>query len=441
MNTMNTPVAEKTKTSRVARTFRPIVAAATGDGTLPTSIELLKIGMWDTPNHGMFMISPEDLDEYKSNFDAGIAQAGNSGIMIDYDHNKGIAAGWIKGLKVGVDAEGVPTLFADPVEWSGQGKRDLLEGNYKCISPEFFPASRGGWPDPENYDTVIPNVLAAAGLVNRPLFKGLQPIMASASSGEQDRGEKNIIYVSASEKENSMPTLEEVRAKSADSLTEEEQSFLAEHKAELNAEEQKKFGFEVTAETDEAKADREAAEAKAAEEKAAAEKAEADAAEAARATAPDLTNVEPVMAKAVKGDEGKVVMAASEVKELYAVKAAALQKEAEDFVDKHIARGAIVASERGTTVETLLSAGAQRKNIEQMIEKLPDNEVLAGEKGSTEKAGNAVSASEKLEKIAKDAVEASAKEGQTAVRFGDALVTARRENPDLAKQADEEARQ
>ena len=287
----------KTKTERMARTFHPILASSTGS-TIPTKVELLKVGMWDTPNHGMFMITEEDLSEYKANFDAGVAQAGDSGIMIDYDHMKGIAAGWIKGLTIGVDAAGIPTLFADPVEWTEQGKKDLLGKNYKCISPEFYPASRGGWNDPESYDTYIPNVLAAAGLVNRPLFKGLDPIMASEDSG-RNREDRNIIYISASEKEKKMPTLEDVRVKSQDSLTEEEKSFLVEHKEELTAEEQSKFGFEVTKETEEAKKEREAAEAKAAEEKAAREKAEAEAAEAAKNSAPDLTNAQPVMASAV----------------------------------------------------------------------------------------------------------------------------------------------
>lgn len=440
MNTMNTLQAEKTKIDRQVRTFRPILAASGGD-KLPTKIELLKVGMWDTPNHGMFMVTPEDLNQYKENFDNGVAQAGESGIVIDFDHDsrfgKSVAAGWITGLEVGTDDNGIPTLFAT-VEWTGLGKKELLEKNYKCISPEFYPESRGGWEDPEEYGHYIPNVLAAAGLVNRPLFKGLKPIMASATSGERSLEDKNnVIYISASEKGKTMPTLEEVRVKDANSLTEEDKAFLVEHKAELTADEQKKFGFEVAAnqETEEQKAERLAAEAKAEEERKAEEARAAAALEAAKETAPDLTNAQPVMASAIKGDEGKVVMAASDVKALYDFKRDAEVKETEDFVKEHVARGAIVASETQKTVDMLIGAkGETRDSLKDMITKLPSNAaVAAGEKGSSEKAGDAKTATEQI-KAQANAIVASAKEQGETLDIGTAMSRVMKDNPELAKQ-------
>lgn len=437
MNTMNTQAVEKTKIDRQVRTFRPILAAAKGD-SIPTRIELLKAGIWDTPNHGVFAVTEEDLKQYKENFDAGVAQAGDSGIMIDYDHITAVAAGWIKGLEVGVDDNGIPTLFADPVEWTGQGKKDLLEKNYKCISPEFYPASRGGWEDPEHYGMFIPNVLAAAGLVNRPLFKGLKPIMASADSGSEGREDKNnVIFISASEKEKTMPTLEEVRVKDLQSLTEEEKSFLAEHKTELSAEEQNKFGFEVT-ETAEQKAEREAAEAKAKEEADA--KAEADrlAAEEAAKSAPDLTNAQPVMASAVKGDEGKVVIDAAAVKALYDFKNDAERKETEALVDGHIKRGAIKASEKDEIVKTLMGANAStRATLEKTFAAIADNPVLANENGSSEKAGTAKTATEQI-KTEAAAIVASAKDKGETLDIGTAMSRVMKDNPELAKQYQEE---
>jgi hypothetical protein len=446
MNNMQTLEAPKTKIDRQVRTFRPILAAATGGDTIPTKIELLKVGMWDTPTHGMFMVTPEDLNQYKENFDNGVAQAGDSGILIDYDHESKLgddskAAGWIKGLSIGNDANGIPTLYADPVEWTGLGKRDLLEKNYKCISPEFYPESRGGWEDPEEFGHYIPNVLAAAGLVNRPLFKGLQPILASATSSEGGSGDKNVIYISASEKGKIMPTLEEVRAKDANSLTEEDKTFLTEHKQELNAEEQKKFGFEVTAtqETEEQKKEREAAEAKAVEEKAAADKLAAEQAEAARNTAPDLSHAQPVMASAIKGDEGKVVMAAAEVKALHDFKHTAERKETESFVDAQIARGAIVASEKGNIVQTLMGANeATRKTLESTFKNLPDNPVLASENGSNEKAGQAITASAQI-KTKAEAIVASATEKGEKMDIGTAMSKVMKDEPELAKQYQNES--
>jgi hypothetical protein len=437
---MQTLQAEKTKIDRQVRTFRPILASSTsGDSSLPTKIELLKVGMWDTATHGMFMVTPEDLTEYKENYDNGVAQAGESGIVIDFDHDsrfgKSVAAGWIKGLEIGNDANGVLTLFG-VVEWTGLGKKELLEKNYKCISPEFYPESRGGWEDPEEFGHFIPNVLAAAGLVNRPLFKGLNPILASATSGEGSGEDKNVIYISASEKEKSMPTLEEVRIKDATSLTEEEKSFLVEHKTELSAEEQTKFGFEVTAavqETEEQKAEKLAAEAKAAEEKKQQEEATARALEAARSTAPDLTNAQPILASAIKGDEGKVIMAAAEVKELVDYRRTAEKKEAEDFVKTHVGRGAIVASETDKTVQMLMTAGSNRKSLEDMISKLPDNSVMASENGSSVKSGAAVTATQQIKDKA-SAIVASAKAEGKNVDIGTAMSQVMKENPELGKQ-------
>ncbi len=423
------------------------MAASGGDGSLPKKIELLKVGMWDTPNHGMFMVTPEDLNQYKENFDNGVAQAGDSGIVIDFDHDsrfgKSVAAGWITGLEVGTDDNGIPTLFA-VVEWSGLGKKELLEKNYKCISPEFYPESRGGWEDPEEFGHYIPNVLAAAGLVNRPLFKGLKPIVASATSGERGVEDKNnVIYISASEKEKTMPTLEEVRAKDQAALSEEEKSFLVEHKTELTAEEQKKFGFEVTAEvteTEEQKTERLAAEAKAKEEADAKAKADAEAAEAARESAPDLSNAQPVMASAIKGDEGKVVMAASEVKALHDFKRDAEKKEVESFVDSQIARGAVVASEKSKVVETLMGANKNtRELLENTFKNLPDNPAVAAAAGSNEKAGDAsVTAAAKIQEKAQAIVASSKAEGKE-LPIGVAMSQVMKDEPELAKQYQLEA--
>lgn len=428
----------QTKTERQARTFR-ILASAESEEQLPNRIELLKVGLWSTPNHGDFVVTVADLHEYKRNFDAGIAQAGASGITIDYDHKTGVAGGWIKGLVVGVDANGVDTLFADPVEWSGQGKRDLLEKNYKCISPEFYPASRGGWPDPEAEGSYIPNVLAAAALVNRPLFKGLTPILASADT-QQSAEDKNIIYVSASEKEQQPMNLADIRVKNAEELSEDEKSFLTEHQTELTADEQKKFGLEVS-ETAEQKAEREAAEAKAKEEADAKAKAEAERKEVEeQANAGiDLTNVQPVMASAVKGDEGRVVLAASEVRELVETKQKFERAEAENFVKTHIERGAIKADQLNATVDMILNTdGAIRAGFKQTIENLPSNAATGKTAGGSNGVG-ATSAVNALIEKANAAIKAAADNGNT-LSFDQAVSAVRAENPELAKAYDEESK-
>lgn len=388
---MNSLTANKTKIERVARTFRSITADS--EGNLPTRIEILKVGMWDTPYHGMFMITPDDCAEMVENFDAGVAMPGGPvseggvGLPIDFGHDSDeLAAGWIKGL----DFDGM-TLYADPVEWTAAGKEALLGGNYKCFSPEFYPASRGGWEDPEAYGEYVPNVLVGGGLTNIPLFKGLKPIMASTKSGETDKKIKNVIYISASEKENKMPTLEEVRAKSAEALTEEDKSFLVEHKNELTAEDRTKFGFEVQ----QVKAEDPADPADPAE-----DPAEDPAAD------PAAKEAEAVAASVKSGES--VVIKASEFNSMKASIAKFEKQEAESKVKAHVARGAIKADSLGKWADKLLAD----PEAEELLKSIPDNKLLADEMGAAN-ANEEIDERERTVKLAKAKVDAAAAKGET----------------------------
>lgn len=425
---MKTLEAQKTKISAQIRTFRPVMASAKGEDGLPTRIELLKIGLWMTPGHGDFIVTPEDLAQYKENFDNGVAQVTGSGdpdgIMIDYEHQPGIAAGWIKGLVVEND-----TLIGE-VTWTAKGKEDLLGENFKYISPEFYPACRGGWEDPEHYGMYIPNVLAAAGLVNRPLFKGLKPIMASATSGNSGVGDKNVIYISASEKENSSMQLDQIRAKENDALTEQERQFLVENKGSLTVDEATKFGFEVKG----PEAPAPAAPATEAPVTAPVEEP------AAPVAAPALG--QPVAASAVKGDEGNVVLAAAEVKamrdkvvDLETKVAAAAKEEIKQRVAAHAARGAIKTDDIDKWTEKV----AADAGLEDLLKGLNDNAVVAaGTIGSNANAGDVTgSAVSKLSANAQALIKASADAGNS-LSFGDAMSQARKADPALAKEADEE---
>lgn len=414
---MNTLEAAKTKTDRVARTLRAITADSKGE--LPSSIELLQVGIWRTPYHGDFMITPDDLQEYVDNFEAGIGLvAAGIGAPIDFSHDSHKeAAGWIKKIYVKGD-----TLVGD-VEWSTAGKEALLGGLFKCFSPEFYPNGRGGWCDPEDYDTFITNVLVGGGLTNIPLFKDLTPVMASASSNDNNevKEDKNVIYIKASsEKEAIMPTLEEVRAKEVSVLTEEEKTFLAEHKAELTADEQAKFGFEV-AETAEAKAVREEAEAKA--------KADADAAAAAN------VNVDAdaaAVAASVKSGES-VVIKASEFAAMKASTEAYRKEKAEQVVKAHIARGAIKADQLSAWTDRILADAT----TEELLKGLADNPVLASEQGSDAGSGNVVSAAAEIRTKAADLVKA-AKEADQKLDIATAMSKVMASEPELAERYNKE---
>jgi phage I-like protein len=318
------PTQVENKNISLAKTFRTLdIIYADNTATIPTRIELIKAGTWpDDSNKGYLKITEADLREFKSNFDKGTGMAGGQGfgIPIDFSHKEwGKAAGWIKELEIIGK-----TLFAN-VQWSKSGEEALANGDYKCISPSFYPSCLGKWRDPEDHSITAQNVLVGAGLTNIPFFKDLKPIMASNTSGERGAEDKNVIYINASarkEEKHMQPTLEDVRAKDNDALTEEERKVLADNKADLTADELKKFGFEV------------------------------------KADIKPQPKADPVKASQVKGDEGNVVMAATEVKSMNdrigtleeAVKASH-KKEVEQEVTKHIARGAIKADQKDFWVE------------------------------------------------------------------------------------------
>lgn len=407
---MNTLEVQSNTIERVARTHR--VVQADQNGNLPTRIEVLQVGLWDTPYHGIFEIHIADLNEMVSNFDAGIAMAGGSisdggvGLPIDFGHDSHEeAAGWIKKLTV----EGM-SLYAD-VEWTASGKEALLGGNYKCFSPEFYPASRGGWPDPEHYDVYISNVLVGGGLTNIPLFKGLKPVMASTKTGED---KKNVIYISASEGEKHMPTLEEVLAKDVSVLDDADKQVLTDNKDTLTDEQKTKFGFEVTPVAPVV--------APVAEEPV---KTEGE--------APVATPVEQeaaAIAASVKSGESIVIKASEHQMLVETAKEYRLEK-ATAFVKAHAERGAIKADQIDTWAKAVLAS----EDNKALLEALPDNVVVADQIGSSNKAGVAVSAEEEIKTKANEAIKAS-KDAGTELTLPQAILKVRSEDKELAERYD-----
>ncbi len=80
--------------------LRPLLTIKADDsGSLPSKIEVLQTGMWDAPYHGMFMVTPEDLQQYIQNFSANVRPSSSTkGLPIDLDHDAGAAAGWMTAL-------------------------------------------------------------------------------------------------------------------------------------------------------------------------------------------------------------------------------------------------------------------------------------------------------------------------------------------------------
>lgn len=350
---MNPTATAAIQTSKPFRTGHVIMAD--GSKTVPTQIEIIRAGNWPASSmKGPLNITTADLQEFKANFDAGVGMPDElKQLPIDFSHNDWReAAGWIKSLEV------VGESLMATVEWSTEGQEALEGGMFKCISPSFYPACCGEWYDPEDSETTARNVLVGAGLTNIPFFKSLTPIMASTTSGNDGKvQQENIIYIQADDKKETitMPTLDEVRVKEADQLTDDEKQLLSDSKSELSAEELTKFNLT----------------------------------EAEPAADPTNTN-KKTEEEPVADPELEAVTASIKSGEMIAVKASTfkgmqdtlgeLQRDkVEASVKTHLARGAIKADQIKDWTDRIV----KDPTLETALAALPDNPVMASEYGSS----------------------------------------------------------
>lgn len=384
----------------MARAYKPILADS--NAQLPYKIEIMRVGEWNDSIKGNLTIVESDLVEMKANFDNGVGMSGGAGfgLPIDFAHNDHLeAAGWMTELSI---SEGV--LYAH-VDWSSAGETALKGKLYKCFSPSFWPGCLGTWEDPEDPTIKADNVLVGGALTNIPFFKGLKPIMASNHAGDRTQA----MYINANQnKELQMATLEEVLAKEASTLTQEEKDLIVANVDKLTDEQKTAHGIEVKIETPVNENENEEEEV------------------------PTPTPVEDKEAVAVAASikAGQVIgVPKAEYEALKASQVKFETKEAESIVQTHVARGAIKADAVSRWTNRLVSAhGKVREELEADLAALPDNKILASEIGS-DKNATPVSASAELRKLAHEAIKADA-----TLNISTAMSKVVAENPELATQ-------
>ncbi len=385
------------------------------DATRTTRIEVLKTGDWNT-SQGKFSITPQMLQDFSDHFyDDVRPHSSTAGLPIDEEHEKKHAIGWLHAPKVEANDRGGQTLFMD-AKWTRRGWEMVKDKTYQFFSPEVHFEHT----DPEGKFPKLRNVLMGGAATNRPLFKGLAGIPAlTANDGTAD--EDNKIYLSA--KETTVPTLADVRVKDADKLTDEDKGILNAAKDQLTDVERDKF-FPG----DKAAADKAAADAKA--------KADADAA-AAAAKKP----------AGVAASEGQTVtLSASELETLQANAKAGLEaseklrrNEAEkEVTEMCFSENALKlpTDMKGEMTDLWLNASESEKaTLKKVFEKtkpmLDAND--QNERGSNE-AGNGTA----QDLLDEKANELMASEAGKNLDYSEAMKKARRQNPDLAKEADQE---
>ena len=129
--------------------FRVAPVQLDANGDLPTRVLLFITGDWPDSVKGDFSISLDDLQQMKTNFDAGIGfptEDASTGLAIDFKHEYlDEAAAWIKGLELEADeATGQGKLYANPVEWTDSGAEAVKNGRFKCISPSGYFGRKAG---------------------------------------------------------------------------------------------------------------------------------------------------------------------------------------------------------------------------------------------------------------------------------------------------------
>ena len=104
-------------------------------------------------------------------------------VFIDFNHDDGEASGWVTGFYwAGADPDtgGVRAK----VEWTNAGEEALQGRNFRKFSPTFTLNSKG---------EIEGTTLNAGGLVNRPAFKDITPIVAS--DGEYQKTDSNMAEI------------------------------------------------------------------------------------------------------------------------------------------------------------------------------------------------------------------------------------------------------
>ena len=349
----------------------------------PKEIELMRAGTFHDAMQGDFELTHQDLDKFVESFDRGIRDKGNGkkvdkSLPINLAHNRdGEAAGWIKDLIH--DGDGV---LKATVEWTKTGLDKIKNKLYKYISPEWHFAYR----DPES-GMQHTHVIMGAGLTNIPLFKKLKPLTMS---------EDSVILFS----ERPNMKLKDLIKKDAKDLDENEVKFLKANEGDLDDDAKKKFADVLNPKKEPKKA------------------------------------TEPKTKEPKTGDDKTVTIQASEYNALKGqvdvLSTKVNKNEVESEVDLMIAsesntKGKLLPAHRELATEMLLSYNEDQKaNFKKFVASLPEQTGLFEENGDK---GKVLTGSQKIDKLAKEAMEKDDK-----LQYSAAVKKVLGDNPELAKE-------
>lgn len=142
-----------------------LIQLSEGDG-VPEEIQLFKVGKFFDSRYGEFQITTPMLLSMVNNFKKGVR---GIDLAVDFAHDtEGKSAAWFKEVYLADDGK---SLWAK-VEWTPSGKDTVKSKEFRYISPDFT----NDYMNNETKETFGPT-LNGAGLTNRPVIKGMEPIV------------------------------------------------------------------------------------------------------------------------------------------------------------------------------------------------------------------------------------------------------------------------
>jgi len=160
-------------------------------------VQAMRVGDWSRDEYKGRLITLEDLQEFKNNFDSSVlGQETVTGLPIDAEHNWSSseegACGWIKNIEITPDGN----MFLN-VEWTDRRKFLIENKRFKHLSAMFADS----YEDPES-GNVFKNVLFGAALTVLPYIQGMEPVTYNAKENVMEKDtEKSEMIVNEEVKE------------------------------------------------------------------------------------------------------------------------------------------------------------------------------------------------------------------------------------------------
>ena len=128
------------------------------------------------------MVTAETAERLQKSYDK-ITAGDREQVFIDFNHDDKEASGWVTGFYWAGDNAEFGGVRAK-VDWTSKGEEALQGKNYRKFSPTFTLNAKG---------EIDGTTLNAGGLVNRPAFKDITPIVAS--DGEYQKTDSNMAEI------------------------------------------------------------------------------------------------------------------------------------------------------------------------------------------------------------------------------------------------------